>query len=437
MKERSSQSVNHSSTGADQTAAISNAVISTPYKYNGGQLYINSHNQEKSASEVGELEKAKYTISIDWLEATFSGRFLHLREYEEPRDVLEFGYSGVAMMRDIARWNGTKHYKYAYRMILNGEEIGTILTHPRAKILDRNLSQMRIDNHVLYQKGAIDQMLYVADTIAVTMNNLTRLDIAIDGVNFISDYSNVIQGKYKKIGRAKMATEHQPNGDVEGFYIGRRSSEKFLRGYNKTKELVQASNSKDYIKQFWERNNLDMTRGDIERLEIVMKAKAIKRIKDFDLNQLDKPSYLAGIMRTEFAGWYQFIDAKDKTKNVSRKEKIEAIDWDYFKPTDLEKERKTNKPNVIWAVQRAVTFEMQEFFAGKEVMSDDLFGQVYAKCFTRCERYGILDWFQRKMPYWSKDREYHAEIRAKLEEVERRAGISNKGHFSVSKFMEM
>ncbi len=373
------------------------SVILTPYKYNGGQLY-------KHCVSVKRM-----VINVDWFECSTLGCFLDINN---PKEVIACS-DDVYLVRDEKRPKGTKHFENCYLVYLHGELFGHINTTPRASILDSNLSLFKIENYILYQRGWLARFDYILDSIGIEKYNVSRLDIAIDGAGFINDYEGLVARKYDKVGRAKMTTMHEANGDVEGFYIGSRSSVKFIRCYDKTKEL-KANEGKGYIKQWWQKNNLQVSQR-VERLELSIKRGAIKLIKDFDYSKLENSAYLAGVMKGLFNGLYQFREKKNKDSNVSRLKKYDAVDWSYFDANDVDRVSKTNKPNVIWAAQQTISFTMRESYAGLETKGEDLWDSAYKRSFDLAVKYGILDWFKSKLNKWKKEKKYHDKMRSEVE----------------------
>lgn len=388
------------SVSENENGNISDDVILTPYKYNGGQLYVRRQNPEK-----------KLLIGVDWFECTVNGSFLG--NTSNPTDILSFSDGDIVLVKDEHRPNGTKHFQYCYQVYLHGERFGIVNTVPRSSVLNDSLSIIKIDNHILYQRGWVARLEFVMKELGVVLHNVTRLDIAVDGGDFLNDYTGLISGGYTKVGRATMQTQHTHNGSVQGFYIGTRSSEKYIRGYNKSLELKKSCN-KGYISDFWANNGLS---GDnIERLEITLKRKAMQRITDFDMGRLEDSEYLAGIMCSQMQKLYVLVPSGGDT-NVTRKTKIQVVDWSYFNAVEVYRETKVNSPSVVWAVQRAVSFDMRESYSGLEDIGVNLWDQAYTRCSARCEKYGILDWFTDRLPKWEKEKDYHTIMRKRYDSV--------------------
>ena len=393
---------------------VSSDVILTPYKYNGGQLYVRRQNP-----------KNKLLIGVDWFECTVNGSFLD--NTSNPTDILSFSDGDIVLLKDELRPNGTKHFQYCYEVYLHGERFGLVNTVPRSSVLNDSLSIIKVDNHILYQRGWVARLEFIMNELGVVLHNVTRLDIAIDGGDFLKDYTNLISGKYTKVGRATMQTQHTHNGSVQGFYIGTRSSEKYIRGYNKTLELKKSCN-KGYISDFWADNGL--VGDNIERLEITLKRKAMQRIVDFDMGKLEDSGYLAGIMCSQMQKLYVLVPSGGDS-NVTRKTKIQVVDWSFFDAKEVLRRSKVKSPSVVWAVQRAVSFEMRESYSGLEDLGVNLWEQAYTRSYSRCEKYGILDWFTTRLPKWEKEKDYHAIMRKRYDSVRQvRFNMKNSAAFT-------
>ena len=393
---------------------LADPVKITPYKYNGGQLY-----------KQGESVR-KMVITVDWFECSTMGVFL---DVSKPQPVIASS-GDVYLVRDENRPNGTKHFENCYLVYLHGELFGHINTTPRASILDPNLSLFKIENHILYQKAWVVRLDFVMDAIGIKLHHVSRLDIAIDGAGFVKDYEGLIARKYDKVGKAKMMTIHEGNADVEGFYVGSRSSDKFIRCYDKTRELDK-NLSKDYIKDWWDDNNF-FVGEKVERIELQLKYGALKLIKDFDYSRVENGAYLAGIMKAVFNGLYRFREKDESQKNKSRLKKFDAVEWSYFEANEVDRLPKTNQPSVVWGAQQTITFTMRESYAGLESGGADLWDSAFKRSYDLAVKYGITDWFSKRLPKWKKEKKYHDLMR---EEV-RYARASRRKYYTSFAFTD-
>lgn len=333
------------------TAKVSNlgnnrndrSVTPTPYEYNGGYNY-----------KPSKKEPAKYCISVDWLELTTKGYLLD-KNSEAPA-LIETPCGIIA--RSVG--HGTKHYSHVYEIFLPKENqpFAQILTMPRNdKILEPDFSQVKIENHQLYRSGWTVKLAAVLDAFALKENNETRLDVAIDGIGFLKHIEQFEAGEIQSLGRVQTADFKTAQRERTGYNWGKRSSEKMLTIYNKTLELGQTN--KNYIIETWIANNLNGGQLDnIERLELKLRGKALKRLlipetgEVISWRQLENPAYLAGIVQASFKKWFEFV-IPDNQKNVSRKERVQIIDFKYFKAIKMERLSTTKKPSEVWQAKLA------------------------------------------------------------------------------------
>ena len=371
----------------------------TPYNYKGGQKFTH--------------KPKKLTICLDWFQFSVLSPLL-INEAENPPKTIRFGEDILLVKSGGAKENGIKDFKYCYDLLLNDEPFLQISTGPRASIIDANLSTIKVENYWLYRTGFITCLMYVLEEMNATIKNISRLDIAVDGGKFLNDFRDLLHGKYLKLGKAKMAVEYKSDCTMQGGYIGSRSSDKFCRIYNKTDELATGEKNKTYIKDFWIRNGLDVE--DVERLEITLKTKAIRTIKNFDWTKLEDTKYLAGIMKSQMQKLYVLIPVTG-SPNKSRREKIQPCFYPYFDAIEVERLPTSKKPNVTWRVKRWVTHEMQRTFAKLDKAGQDLWDNAFTRCYQECEDYGILDWYKERLEKWEKDKKIHELMRKKIREV--------------------
>ena len=355
------------------------------------------------------LNCPKMTINLDWCEMSFLG------ELGKPDQDGLIRFDDGSIILEKLDYAFTKRYNEGYRIYVDGEDFGRIEASPKNPNINPNLVKIQVNNHILYQRGWVDRLQYLSGWIGLEFNNVTRIDVAIDGGDFLGGFDGLIRERYGKVGKAKVAAVRTGKMELEGFYIGSAKSEKRIRGYNKSREIKESGANKTYIPAFWKANGLDTTK-DIERLEIVMKGKALRKVKGFDFRKLEDTRYLAGLAKCMVKGFYEFVDMGSDS-NVSRGKRIQPVAWEYFDGVEVIREKKTNEPSVVWAVKQAVAFEMREAFSTRIKQNDRPYREAYDKCHERCKTYGILGWFDRKVKDWEKDAEYHRKIRVRRHEV--------------------
>ena len=91
--------------------------------------------------------------------------------------------------------------------------------------------------------------------MAWKFKNITRVDIALDGVKVLDLVDQCVKEKICRLGRAKLTPTYTAKNKMEGFNIGRSKSwSKMITGYVKS-DLIERE-GKFYIADFWKRTGL-------------------------------------------------------------------------------------------------------------------------------------------------------------------------------------
>jgi hypothetical protein len=272
----------------------------------------------------------------------------------------------------------------------------TIQTAPRpGGVLDDGFNQMRVLNHEFYREDWAAKLNEVIRGLDLTSNNVTRLDIAIDGHGFFEFFEKFERGEYDKLGKAKYTIYKGGNRQLEGFDWGGRSSDKYLTCYNKTKR-IEAEN-KGYIREFWKLNGLNIA-NDVERLELKMRGKGVKKIADpetgelgVDLARLEDTQYLAGIFRAQCKNYFEFT-LPSSDKNVTRRTRKHPIEWKAFEGLNMERLKTTKAPNEKWRAKIAAVKILED---GKKL---SYLEDALRDYFESCHDYHVPDEVIRGIP---------------------------------------
>jgi len=411
-----------------------------PVKYTGGQLYTEDRNP------------TKYCIGIDWFEATIEGVWLDYETVGEPKKDITFSDGDIVLSRNKELWNGTKWYSYGYNIYLHGEYFGHILTSPRTKAMqERGLSQLKVDNSWLYRRGWIDCLEFILKEMNLRFASVTRLDCFIDGKGLYEPFKSVASGKLLKVGKMRIYGALGADLEKEPIRIGSAKSPKYGRVYRKSEEIKTVSQHKTYIPEFWNANGMADT-GDIDRLELTFRGEALSAIvkfefdekgnpvvervldefgnpvKDkngndkkihssvpcFDWRRIDDASYIAGVMKVHCKKWLEFVEPGG-AKNISRKDKIQVVDWAYFNTLNMNKLAKTKTESEKWHAQRAskkllldakskeyLQKAVRRYFEYEGIVTE-LFGDQFDKliddipivvAFAVAKEHGLIDWLE-------------------------------------------
>jgi hypothetical protein len=282
-----------------------------------------------------------YTVNLDWFEVLLGGEMI---EYDSPLDNYSYDLGNIVFNKKPM---GTKFYKYSYDVMFRGKPFGSINIIPRMTTIQKNTIQFQAVNNVLYEIGFISDFKCFIDRMTWTIKNFSRLDIAIDGKGFINIFEQRRDGKIRKLGKAGVTQHETGVGQITGYDVGKRSSNKWITGYNKSAEL-EISN-KQYIRDMWDRSGLDSK--NVERLEIKLRNEAIKSIINFEWEKLDSFEYLASIFRTQILNYFEFTKTS-KLKNITRHRRYELLDWESIGGQKLPR-LSTKQSEEVWAMKQA------------------------------------------------------------------------------------
>ncbi len=217
-----------------------------------------------------------YTVNLDWLQLGVS---------------LADGASGLELGEDFTRGKyryvcaatGTQHYKYRYDIYKGNDLHYSLEVCPRNKgAKDELNSILKLENWLLYADWHTELTAFIATNIKEVLR-ISRVDIAVDGANHIynlmCDYMTGKSDTYgvKMLGKSKI-TAHEINRLTrrpKGFSIGSKKGNKQIAIYNKTQDIVRTS--KNYIRDFWGLNGLDIT-AENYRFEMRVKNNFLRQL---------------------------------------------------------------------------------------------------------------------------------------------------------------
>lgn len=337
----------------------------------------------------------KHVICLDWLELMVQGELV---QYDQPLDTYEYAGGKYAL---IKRPSGTQHFKYCYEVYQDGRIFAKVLCSPRnPEIIKPDLIQVKLENSILYERSAVVELQQFLEAMEWKVRNVTRLDIAIDGVSVLNVIEQYCRGVYAKKGKASITLHYTGQRQLQGFDIGKRSSDKWVTGYCKSDELEKSN--KHYIKKFWQATGLDLNRK-IERLELKLRNEEIKKIAGFDWRNLDDFTYLSGIFKMLIKNYFEFYDiaANLGVKNSSRIKTIQDwIDWDDLQPQYL---------NKLEAVQATEIYRMK--LTAKQLYWTYLStgGQYYADIAQEMAlNANCIEWYIKRIDTWKKQYDHCA-----------------------------
>jgi hypothetical protein len=349
----------------------------------------------------------KYAITTDWVQAMFvCDTVLPLPSADVP-----YTCGDVVFTPSVVQ--GNKYFSHSWEISLDGEAFAIAFSHSRTTIIAPDVVQVKIYNHHLYRSGWLSRLRMMCAAMRWHYKNVSRLDIAIDGVfdaiantqtgeivyerglrSFIQE-EYVANRKYVMMGKANLSASslNPKTGNFAGFYIGKASSDKVLSIYDKSRELEQSC--KQYIRDFWSECGL-VDAGNVERVELRMRSACIKTIENFDFWRLDDAVYLASLARTQFENWFEFVPVSDDGNKSRRKDKlgsIVVIDWESVGAVPLTK--RVVAPSEVFSCK--VTIKRLHLMTQAFKITRPAAEIAISAC---VERGNLWNWYARKSIEW-------------------------------------
>lgn len=342
-------------------------------------------------------------LNIDYLILNFKGKFDYRKNpYDLPDDVKPFHL--------VLRQYGTKVFKCCYDLFYCDERVGVLMSEPRSNVIDSELVQLQFENYLFYQNALNELGRMVTDFVNyydLKLHGVNRLDICCDNkenrLKYENLYTDLIKGEKLLKGREKNISAYMltKNGKTQfnGFTVGKRSSARFLRIYNKTTALALEEGKKDYIKDWHESNGLSVSPGlDIWRFEYQLNNRFFADKKEqgeditwqiFDYNKLlelfnyartnhFEPVYNTGKTETNKEALFIFTDFS----------LLERTEWRY-----VSKIARKALTNSLTSVKRLAKGLFRQYYSNPNL--------AFLYPLQRSlKEHNLLDWFARKYPFY-------------------------------------
>ena len=236
---------------------------------------------------------------------------------------------------------GNKTFKNVYDFYYKDLKIGLINSVPRSNIITPDLIQIQFENHLFYTMTHTDLrniVFKINDYYDCYFDGINRLDIAIDKNDYNNKFENLyidlIKGDKKIKGREKNVSAYMltKNGVTQfnGFTIGKRSSSRFLRIYNKTNALMDTTNPKQYINDFFSNNGMtNELNNPIWRFEYQLNSTFFTYLRKYEKNITYNVFEMDTLLQlVQLAQKNHFDITENTNKKETNKEKIiTVIDW--------------------------------------------------------------------------------------------------------------
>lgn len=367
---------------------------------------------------LNQTNNINSTVVIDWLSVYFMIQEDTIPEPEDPEKEKVVQYSDQLVL--IYSGSGNKNFKYLWSVMYKGISVATLLSHTRSsKFIKKGVIKVDYKNHLFYT----DQLWIVYETLSKTLNlrfkNVSRLDIAFDGLNYLYDFCNayVKQDSKNKVvefkGRTRINSKvlDRQTMKYQNFNIGVPNSSKSITIYNKSLDIVKTR--KEYIQQFWLKNGILKNRIPLEvlsnnlnrsqeekiylegyenifRFEIRLKSEALNEIRGFKIDMLQDSNSLVSIVKLHVRTFFDAVYVTDS--RVSRCIPIDLLPFNQFKIIPLEKVELKDRNN-IYKSKLAINLNIKNLFTGAFSFEEATAKQAIINYIELCN---LGKWFKNK-----------------------------------------
>jgi hypothetical protein len=273
-----------------------------------------------------------------------------------------------------------------------------------------NQCSLKLENKILYTGDWFEILEYLRKNLQLFFKNITRLDIAVDGVNYLYDFLNdYLKGKYDKellkIGRAKFNCYqfNEKSRVFENFTLGKPSSDKMMSFYMKSKEIKDSG--KFYILDFWRKNGIDTKK--VFRAEIRLKNEYLKYIKDFNLSDLQEKNFLLSLFKKSTKNYFEFA-VKRKDSNISRMERLDLFNFDLSELKNLDYEKVKEESDIS---KIKVAIHLLEKIKLTRLVDDEVVAAINSIVEYLVNVANLESWYKFKTKQWRNFYEYYSKMR--------------------------
>lgn len=368
-------------------------------------------------------KNAKVAIAIDWLTVLFliddKVLFPPAAEHDEVRQL-----SDVITVKNYGK--GNEHYKYIWHVLYNGEHAATLLTHTRnSKFVKEGNCKIDFKNHLLYSSTLWPCYDAVVAALKLKYKNVGRVDIAIDGLNYLQEFMNayVRQTAKDKVvemkGRAKINCKVLDRKTMmyQNFNIGDGKSPKYITIYNKSLDI--AKTGKAYIQDYWLANGITKEvlpiellakalAGDNEkmyldgyenlfRFEIRLKGAKFLEMQQFNIHYLRNTDTLVSLVKRHCEKFFEFVGFT--RTDVSKCDNLVIMPYHLFNIEAITLTRMKPKDD-LYKTKLSIKKNVRQLYLGNLQVDD---GSVRDMLMFDITNFELHHWFTKRLSSWVKE----------------------------------
>lgn len=335
--------------------------------YTGSTLpeYYSSTTNAKVKVTTNSDEKNLYSICSDWVEFVCTS--------EIPMDITYRNHSNENIVVDKISVHKNPNFRNLNRIYLHGVEVCDIFSDSNNGTHSHKEVSVKVTNSLLYTLNWINLVRQVVRSFHLSFVRMARYDIALDGME-LTKFDEVLN-KFTKSHTIQLGNDaikilplsfRKKELKWTGWSIGCKKSGISARYYEKTEEIKH--NHKEYILDFWSKNNISLER--VGRFEVQLNNKRLKKYR-IDLDNMEllmNAEFLSTIFQQEVRPWLKFYQVKRKDFINHRKEiavrkgrEINLINWNVLPSRTELLEYNIHKPHSNFVMARnTISFTLRE-----------------------------------------------------------------------------
>jgi hypothetical protein len=378
-------------------------------------MELQSYDPTKSFQKVSSqfINQDRVLVTLDWLQVRLTDSLVNQLHYFED-SVLELDGFRVEMLE-----TGTPQFKYKGNVYFGiGEEarnIGLIQFGARQATLKGSMI-LQYHNTVFYDRelftvysGRIFRDLFKC--LGCRFLNVTRADIAFDGVDFSSFLEEWAECRWTEIGVKNFYPRDYDihKRSFKDFHVGAKSGTKYIRYYDKLEELEyqeKKGTPKQYIEEYFKANNFDLKKG-VFRFEIRLTSKAFKDIENFEFEDLFEVGKLCSIVEHSIKNWFEFVPTDHSDSVVSRRPRLQMFDFSKveFQKVYIKAKRKVgSKLRTVKVMVKRLLHDA--YLSGEKTQF------MIKTAADLVQNYHLLDWISSKSMFYLDEFKKEAKARA-------------------------
>lgn len=282
--------------------------------------------------KYGNFRNQKRTLlTIDWLQVNIKDLFSTI-QYDQ-NNLFEKDNFVFELTPHL-----TQNFKKLVYIYYEGIKVLELSYENRHPIILKGRAMIKFENELFYSNEYHEIWQKFNNSFKCIDPKITKIDLAVDGVNFHKFINNHLkvknytqkQLKYEGIKKdckrvndidnitpVYTTTRDSYRNKYDSFTIGdrgargktrkddRKRSTRYVRYYNKSAELLTHKGKKDYISTYFKENGLN-NKKDIYRFEISIQSKFIKQLDGFTFNDIFKKDKLISLFRTSLKNFFEF-----------------------------------------------------------------------------------------------------------------------------------